>query len=76
MTPHVHADSDPAELLSLEFTNWREREQARNLCRLLAAAPAEPLLVWSGNNHASKEAAGEWIPMDTTSPPWPASIRS
>ena len=60
---HVTADSDPAELLSLEFTNWREREQAQNLCRLLVAAPAEPLLVWSGNNHASKQAAGEWIPM-------------
>ena len=60
---HVTADSDPAELLSLEFTNWREREQAQNLCRLLVAGPAEPLLVWSGNNHASKQAAGEWIPM-------------
>jgi hypothetical protein len=51
------------ELLSLEFTNWREREQAQNLCHLLAAAPAGPLLVWSGNGHASKEAVGEWIPM-------------
>lgn len=60
---HVTADADPAELLSLEFTNWREREQAQNLCHLLAAAPAEPLLVWSGNSHASKQAAGEWIPM-------------
>ena len=59
----VTADADPAELLSLEFTNWREREQAQNLCHLLAAAPAEPLLVWSGNSHASKQAAGEWIPM-------------
>jgi hypothetical protein len=29
--------------LSLEFTNWREREQAQNLCHLLAAVPAEPL---------------------------------
>jgi hypothetical protein len=38
-------------------------EQAQNLCHLLATAPAEPLLVWSGNGHASKEAAGEWIPM-------------
>ncbi len=59
----VTGDADPAELLSLEFTNWREREQAQNLCHLLAAAPAEPLLVWSGNSHASKQAAGEWIPM-------------
>ncbi|MGE5292293.1 MAG: hypothetical protein ACM3ML_34930 [Micromonosporaceae bacterium] len=44
---------DPAELLSLEFTNWREREQARNLCRVLATAPREPLLVWCGNSHGA-----------------------
>lgn len=29
----------------------------------MAAVPAEPLLVWSGNNHASKEVMHEWIPM-------------
>jgi len=57
------ADSDPAEMLSMEFTNWREREQASHLCQLLAAAPAEPLLVWCGNSHATKEKAGEWVPM-------------
>jgi hypothetical protein len=57
------AGTDPAELLTPEFTNWREREQARNLCQLTAAAPTEPLLVWSGNNHASKEAIQEWVPM-------------
>jgi hypothetical protein len=22
-----------AEMLTMEYTNWREREQARNLCR-------------------------------------------
>jgi hypothetical protein len=55
--------TDPAELLSDEFTNWREREQARNLCQVLAAAPAEPLLVWCGNSHASKEADSQWLPM-------------
>jgi hypothetical protein len=58
----ITADTDPAERLSMEFTNWREREQARNLCRVLAAAPAEPLLVWCGNGHASKE-MHEWVPM-------------
>jgi hypothetical protein len=47
----------------MEFTNWREREQAANLGRLLAAAPGEPLLVWCGNSHASKEQHEEWIPM-------------
>jgi hypothetical protein len=52
----VPADHDPAEFLTLEFTNWREREQAQNLCQVLAAAPGEPLLVWSGNSHAATEA--------------------
>lgn len=33
----------------MDFTNWRERKQAQNLCRVLAAAPGEPLLVRTGN---------------------------
>jgi hypothetical protein len=33
------------------------------LCRLTAADPAEPLLVWCGNGHASKNKIGDWIPM-------------
>ena len=33
------ADTDPAKLLSMEFTNWREREQAANLCRLMRRIP-------------------------------------
>ena len=59
----VTRDTDPAELLSLEHANWRDREQARNLCRLLATAPAEPLLVWTGGDHASKEPAHGWVTM-------------
>ena len=59
----VTADTDPAKFRSMEFTNWREREQAANLCRLTTAAPAEPLLVWCGNGHASKSSAGDWTPM-------------
>jgi hypothetical protein len=59
----IEAGRDQAELLTMAFTNWREREQARNLCRLVAAAPREPLLVWCGNSHASKQAIGEWVPM-------------
>jgi hypothetical protein len=59
----INADTDPADLLSMEFTNWREREQASNLCQLTAAAPDEPLLVWCGNSHASKQKAEDWIPM-------------
>jgi hypothetical protein len=53
-----------SERLSLEFTNWREREQAKNLCRLVSAAPEDPLLVWCGNGHASKKKTDDgWIPM-------------
>ena len=59
----VTADTDPARLRSMEFTNWREREQAANLHQLTAAAPAEPLLVWCGNSHASKIKAEDWVPM-------------
>jgi hypothetical protein len=59
----IPADTDPAELVSLEFTNRREQEQAQNLCRILAEDPAQPLLVWTGNHHAAKQASGEWIPM-------------
>ena len=59
----ITADSDPAKFRTMEFTNWREREQAANLCRLTAADPAEPLLVWCGNGHASKNQIGDWIPM-------------
>jgi hypothetical protein len=59
----VTPDADPAQFTSLEFTNWREREQAANLCRVLDGAPAEPLLVWSGNSHACKEASGGLVPM-------------
>src|SRR5215831_1387579 len=40
------ADADPAEMVSMAFTNWREREQARNLCQVRAATVGEPLLVW------------------------------
>ena len=57
------ADTDPAEFRTMEFTNWREREQAANLCRLTAADPAEPLLVWCGNGHASKNKMNDWVPM-------------
>jgi hypothetical protein len=56
-------DTDPAEYLTREFTNWREREQAANLGRLTAGDPAEPLLVWCGNSHATKNQIGDWVPM-------------
>jgi hypothetical protein len=47
----------------MEFTNWREREQAANLCQLMTADPTEPLLVWCGNSHARKRKGDDWIPM-------------
>jgi hypothetical protein len=60
--------TDQAHLRSREHTNWRERQQAAHLGRLLEAAPDEPLLVWCGNSHASKHGPtgrdeGEWVPM-------------
>jgi len=58
----VQPADDPAELLTQKVTDWRECEQAQNLCQVLAA-PARPLLVWSGNGHASKKASDEWVPM-------------
>ena len=59
----ITSDTDQEHLLSMEFTNWREREQAAKLGRLLDAAPGEPLLVWCGNSHASKVEHEKWIPM-------------
>jgi hypothetical protein len=59
----VDPGKDRAELLGPEFTNWREREQAKNLCQLRAATPAEPLLVWCGNGHACKHADSELVLM-------------
>jgi hypothetical protein len=59
----ITPDTDRDYLRSMEFTNWREREQAANLCRLLEAAPGEPMLVWCGNSHATKWKDEEWVPM-------------
>jgi hypothetical protein len=59
----VTPQTDRAWLRSREFTNWREREQAANLCTLLEAAPGEPILVWCGNSHAVKYMDDEWVPM-------------
>jgi hypothetical protein len=55
--------SEP-ERLSLEFTNWREREQAKNLCKIVDAIHGDPLLIWCGNGHAYKQKTDDgWIPM-------------
>lgn len=51
---------------SLEVTNWREEQQARNLIAALDVLPPDTrLLVWCGNGHLQKvapESTG-WIPM-------------
>jgi hypothetical protein len=59
----IPAGKDQAELLSAEFTQWREREQASNLCQLIEGMPGDPLLVWCGNGHACKHASRAWVPM-------------
>ena len=45
-------DTDREHLRSTEHTNWREREQAVNLCRLLEAAPGNRC--WSGAATATR----------------------
>jgi hypothetical protein len=63
----ITPETDRAWLLSLEYTNMRERGQAANLGRLIEAAPGEPLLVWCGNGHATKDMGEDdgdvWVPM-------------
>lgn len=54
-----------ADLLSEEYTNWREEQQALNIIKALKALPANtPMLVWCGNNHHSRSVEdGRWLPM-------------
>jgi hypothetical protein len=59
----ITQDTDPAELLTNEATNGREREQARRLAQLVESAPDEPLLVWCGNGHLYKDVTDWWVPM-------------
>lgn len=48
---------------SMEATNWREREQARNLAKVVEAlGPDVRLLVWCGNGHLEKKPMGDWKP--------------
>ncbi len=44
---------------SMDKSNWREEQQAKNLCRALDSLPADTkLLIWCGNSHLEK-APGE-----------------
>jgi hypothetical protein len=51
----------PEQLLTMEFTNRREREQALNLAELASRVPR--LFVWCGNGHATRHPVGDWVPM-------------
>ena len=51
----------PDQLLTMEFTNRREREQALNLAELASRLPM--LLVWCGNGHATRLVVADWVPM-------------
>ena len=53
-----------AALISEEYTNWREEQQALNLISVLNSLPANtPLLVWCGNGHLGKITMNQWLPM-------------
>jgi hypothetical protein len=49
--------------LDLGWTLWAYEAQAVNLGRLTETALGEPLLVWCGNGHATKEKVQDWVPM-------------
>jgi hypothetical protein len=50
--------------LSMEATNWRDDEQARNLAALVGSLPADAkLMIWCGNSHLSKRDSPDWHPM-------------
>jgi len=52
------------ERLSVDYTNLREEEQAKNLIRALQNLPnSTPLLVWCGNGHLTKTVVQDWMPM-------------
>jgi hypothetical protein len=63
ITIELAEDVEPTDLLTPEFTNRREREQAANIARLLDERPGEPLFVWCGKGHAYKESSDNWTPM-------------
>ena len=50
--------------LSMEYTNFREEKQAKNLVQALQDLPSDTqLLVWCGNGHPTKVVVKEWLPM-------------
>jgi hypothetical protein len=58
---HKYPSNQP---LTLEYTNLREEEQAKNLIRVLQDLPSSTsLLVWCGNDHLIKTVVKDWMPM-------------
>jgi hypothetical protein len=58
LMPHEFAN------LSMEETNWREEQQARNLIAALERLDdGAKLFVWCGNSHLSRYGGDEWQPM-------------
>ncbi len=52
------------EFLTIQSTNWREEEQAKNLIAALQGLPSDAkLLVWCGNGHLTKVVQQDWMPM-------------
>lgn len=52
------------EMMSMEYTNWREEQQALNLIAALESlSPGTPMLVWCENSHHSKRINDDWMPM-------------
>jgi len=50
--------------LSMEYTNFREEKQAKNLVQALQDLPSDTqLLVWCGNGHPTKVVVKDWLPM-------------
>ena len=52
------------DLISMEYTNWREEQRALNLITAIKSSPKDTqMLVWCGNDHHSKLAIQDWMPM-------------
>jgi hypothetical protein len=64
---HSPPELDRVDRRSLEFTNWRELEQARQLASIVEDLHGDRLLVWCGNAHAIKArlpgGSEMWVPM-------------
>jgi hypothetical protein len=52
------------EMMSQEYTNWREEQQALNLLAVQSTIqPEAKLLVWCGNGHLLCSGVDSWTPM-------------